>query len=143
MPVLFQGDELGLPGAGDPDCRRVMPDPAGLSAWEVAVRDRVRQLGRLRACSSALRRGDRVALVAAEQSYAYLRGSAEPFPAVVALSTASDVSALELEPGIVPEGSYVDLDTGEDLSQAVAGQSPLELEPLGLRIIVRSDDPCR
>jgi glycosidase len=143
MPVLFQGDELGLPGAGDPDSRRVMPDVEQLSAWQLEVRDRVRRLGGLRACSSALRRGDRQALVATEQSYVYLRGSAEPFPVVVALSTSSAPTEVVLEPGAVPDGAYVDLDTGDDVSVAMAGQSPLPLEPLSLRMLVRSDDPCR
>ena len=143
MPVLFQGDEVGLAGAGDPDCRRVMPDPQALSAEQLAVRDAVRRLGQLRACSNTLRRGDRWPLFIGPQSYAYLRGSNEPYPVVVALSTAVTATELQLEPGGVPPGGYVDLDTGEDLSSVAAGQAPLPLDGLGLRILVRADDPCR
>jgi hypothetical protein len=120
-----------------------MPDPQTLSASQLAVRDAVRRLSRLRACSTALRRGDRRALVVAAEGYVYVRGSADPHPVLVALSTAATPTELALEPGAAPAGSYVDLDTGEDLSAAVAGAVALPLEPLGLRILVRSDDPCR
>ena len=65
--------------------------------------------------------------------------AAHPTP----LSTTTAPTELSIEPAAVPAGSYVDLDSGEDLSAAVAGAVPLPLEPLRLRIVVRSDDPCR
>jgi glycosidase len=63
LPVIYQGDEVALAGAGDPDCRRVMPDVLGtLPPRQAAMLDTVSRLGRLRRCLPALRRGTRQVL---------------------------------------------------------------------------------
>ena len=59
--VVFYGDEVGLAGKNDPDCRRVMPADATLSQLQVATRNFATSLGKARACSDALRRGTRIA----------------------------------------------------------------------------------
>lgn len=47
IPVLFYGDEIGMPGANDPDCRRMMRFE-GWSQEEVATFDHVSRLGATR-----------------------------------------------------------------------------------------------
>jgi glycosidase len=56
-PCIYYGDEIGMSGGRDPDCRRAFPwdDP---SQWDHRVLDTFRALGALRRSSSALRRGD-------------------------------------------------------------------------------------
>jgi hypothetical protein len=60
-PVLFYGDEIGLPGGGDPDNQRLLPW-AGLTAPQEWLRDRVSRLARIRREHPALRRGTRTFL---------------------------------------------------------------------------------
>lgn len=79
IPFLYYGDELAMPGGGDPDNRRDMiweGALAGVSmssetptAEQRALRDFVGAIGRARAESDALRRGRRVALIAESDVY--------------------------------------------------------------------------
>src|SRR5262249_31088743 len=52
-PVIYYGDEAGLAGRSDPDCRRVMPAEDTLIDAQIATRDLARKVGRARACSRA------------------------------------------------------------------------------------------
>jgi len=69
-PLLYYGDEIGLPGAGDPDNRRAMPW-TGLTADQTFLRDRVRTLTAIRAAHPALRRGHRTTLAATSDVWVY------------------------------------------------------------------------
>jgi glycosidase len=95
-PLVYYGDEIGMPGGNDPDNRRDFPggwpgDPrdafsaAGRTPAEEAVFQHVRRLGRLRAELAPLRRGPLVHLLADEQAYAYARTGAGG-PVVVVLN---------------------------------------------------------
>jgi hypothetical protein len=56
-PMFYYGDEIGMPGAADPDNRRMMRF-TGLSSREQGVLDHVRKLGPARRGDDALRHGD-------------------------------------------------------------------------------------
>ncbi len=60
-PLVYYGDEVGLPGAGDPDNRRMM-QWTGYSAAQQGLHDRVAALLKIRAAHPALRRGTRTTL---------------------------------------------------------------------------------
>ena len=55
-PALFYGDEIGLRGGKDPDCRRAFPWDEG--KWDHDLRNYIQQLIALRRETEALRRGD-------------------------------------------------------------------------------------
>lgn len=56
-PNIYYGDEIGLAGGRDPDCRRAFPwHDEG--SWNQELRDKVRRYIALRKASPALRRGD-------------------------------------------------------------------------------------
>ncbi len=74
VPCVYYGDEVGLEGGPDPDCRRPMP-------WDEAKWDRdllgyYSALGNLRRRSSALKVGS-LQMLAPAQGVAFLRQSAE------------------------------------------------------------------
>jgi glycosidase len=70
VPLLYSGDEIGLPGAGDPDNRRFM-QWTGLSPDQLWLRGRVAALGALRKDHPALRRGTRTSLSATADTFVY------------------------------------------------------------------------
>ena len=83
-PQIFYGDEIALPGGGDPDNRRDFPGgfpgdardaftEKGRSPEQKAAIDHFKRLTRLRAELEPLRRGALVNLYVAEQQYAYAR----------------------------------------------------------------------
>jgi glycosidase len=84
-PLLYYGDEIAMPGRGDPDNRRDFPggwpgdarnafESAGRTAPEQAVWSHVQRLLQLRAQRADLRTGRMEHLVAGEQSFVYRRG---------------------------------------------------------------------
>lgn len=84
-PVIYYGDELGMPGANDPDNRRDMRFD-GLIAREQEVYEVVKRLARARACSSALRFGERATLLAELSTYAQVRDVGDGYPAINVLN---------------------------------------------------------
>lgn len=57
VPLIYYGDELGMPGAGDPDNRRFMRFGGDLSGLEAATLAFSQKLGLARAAHPALRTG--------------------------------------------------------------------------------------
>jgi glycosidase len=57
-PLIYYGDEIGLPGAGDPDNRRMM-EWTGYSAAQQTLYARIKALTTIRAAHPAMRRGTR------------------------------------------------------------------------------------
>jgi glycosidase len=70
VPLLYYGDELGMPGAGDPDNRRFM-QWSGYTQGQTFLRDRVRALAAVRAAHPALRRGARQTLHVSQNTLVY------------------------------------------------------------------------
>ena len=74
IPLIYYGDEIGLPGAGDPDNRRLMKF-SGLTANEQMVLSRVKLAGTARSDHAGLRRGERRTLFVDANFYVYARGT--------------------------------------------------------------------
>ena len=75
MPLIYYGDEIGLPGAGDPDNRRMMRFGTALTAREQRLLDRVRVVAHARGTHPGLRRGARRTLLTDGDGYVYARGA--------------------------------------------------------------------
>jgi glycosidase len=133
-PLVYYGDEIAMPGGGDPDNRRDFPggwpgdprnafEPAGRTPDEQRVFAHVQRMARLRTSLPALRRGVMVDLAVGEQSWVYARRH-EGQVVVIALNNAvqpasveADAAAAGLADGIVladalGEGPEVKVDAG-------------------------------
>jgi glycosidase len=132
MPVLYYGDELGLPGASDPDCRRVMPAYEGLPAEEAASLDLARRLGSLRRCSAALRRGPRAPLLVSRDGYSFRR-DADGETAVVLVAKGEGSISFPLPPGTFR-------DALDPAHPEVSGS--LVVEPFTARVLLSASNGC-
>ena len=70
VPLIYYGDELGLPGGGDPDNRRFMPW-SGLTADQTNLRAVITRLAHVRRDHAALRRGTRTIRGATQHTLVY------------------------------------------------------------------------
>ena len=105
-PLVYYGDEIGMPGAGDPDNRRFM-QWSTLDSKQTYLKDRLKKLGDIRSKHPALRRGTRTTLESSADVWAYSRITAGDtvYVAVNRSDSPKDVGSL-------PGGSYVELVTG-------------------------------
>ena len=144
MPVIYYGDETGLAGTGDPDCRRVMPAEHTLSPARALLLEQTRRLGRLRACSKALRAGARAAFSVAQDTYAFLRDAGDGWPVVVMLSKAANDVSIEVSGNVMPPGVYLDVMSSEQVPIGTQGAAQaVPVKPLSARVLVRQGSPCQ
>ncbi|MBB6097917.1 neopullulanase [Deinobacterium chartae] len=121
-PCIYYGDEVGMQGGRDPDCRRAFPwhDP---SSWNVDTLEYTRKLARVRRNRRVLSRGSFEVLHARGDLLAYAR-SLEGERAVVLINAgleAASFAVAGLEPGRYREvlsGAPLELRAGEALPVA-------------------------
>lgn len=126
IPLVYYGDEVGLPGAGDPDNRRLM-QWSGYSAGQKQLLAHVKKLGKIRADHPALRRGARRTLGATSHTLAYEMTSAEETLYVVVNRGDTPRSV-----GGLPGGALTNLLTGSSVggpSVKVPARSAMILVP--------------
>lgn len=70
-PCIYYGDEIGMEGRRDPDCRRAFPWDERL--WDESLRRYIRRCIALRQSHPALRRGEYATLYAGDGVYAFGR----------------------------------------------------------------------
>ncbi len=92
-PCVYYGDEIGLDGEHDPDCRKSFPWEE--SKWDKDLLSYVKGLIALRKQNPALRRGDFRRLWSADGTYAFSR-SFEDETFVVALNTSESPQQVEV-----------------------------------------------
>ncbi len=71
IPLIYYGDEYGLPGSGDPDNRRMMIWENQMNSYQKATLQHVQKLGQIREDNIALRRGDRIQITNDANFWAY------------------------------------------------------------------------
>ena len=112
-PVIYYGDEYGQPGAGDPDCRR--PMRFELNDWQAWTLERTQSLGRARACAPALRRGQRLPLLAEGALYAQLRDAGDGAPVITLLNASGEDRTVTVS---LPAHVALDTTTFHDVVEA-------------------------
>jgi glycosidase len=139
-PVLYYGDEVALAGRGDPDSRRVMPAESELGALQTQTRDRVKALGRARACLASLRRGSYRALHVDAERLVFARELPGADTAIVDLQRSPAGELVAPLPGI-EAGTWVDV-----LSGACQSLRPelttLPAAPLSMALYVPASSAC-
>ena len=95
IPVIFYGDEIGLTGANDPDCRRMMKFE-GLNKREATLLKRVAILAHLRSENSQFIYGDFINIKASNDSWVYARKYFDK-QAIIFINNSSKPKSIEVE----------------------------------------------
>jgi neopullulanase len=141
-PCIYYGDEIGLTGGNDPECRGAFPwDEA---RWEPGLRESVRALLRLRTAEPALRDGPLTIVGAADMAIGFERGSG-PARFVVVVNPGAAAVRLPLTFSDAPTGHGGHLAPialpglgGVGEAPILDGHAMLDVAPLGgavLRIV--------
>lgn len=138
MPVLYSGDEVGLAGAGDPDCRRPFPAPETLLDEQAKTLASAERLGSLRACSSALRSPTREPIAVTPDVLVYGRRGADDSSAILIFPARDTTVDLTQQAA----GTYRDVLAEDGDEAAVTLPATLSVTGGEPRVLLRADDPC-
>ncbi|MDO9022575.1 MAG: alpha-amylase family glycosyl hydrolase [Deltaproteobacteria bacterium] len=139
VPLIYYGDEVGLPGAADPDNRRPMRFGADLNPREQRLLAHVRAVGRLRGTHRGLQRGARRSLHTDGDGYVYARGVGAEV-AIVALNrgTTSRAVSVRLPAELgVADGTVLRDALGDGSVTVTGGAIEVPLRVRGSSIFIR------
>jgi glycosidase len=131
IPIVYYGDEIGMPGANDPDNRRMMRFE-GLSAEEESVKVITSKLGNLRNNSMALSYGDTRVLSAGKNHLVLLRQYFDKV-AVLCLNRSGEKMKLDVQLPDYVTTAALKANFGSQLSINGAKLS-VELSPISFEI---------
>jgi neopullulanase len=119
-PCIYYGDEIGMVGGKDPDCRRAFPWDE--RQWNRHLRDYVKGCIALRKAHPALRRGDFRRLYAQGQVYAFARQLGEQ--SLIGVLNVSQMPWTLDVPlnGLLPEGAALHAVWGEGTATVANGR---------------------
>jgi glycosidase len=116
-PLIYYGDEIGLPGAGDPDNRRMM-QWSGYTAAQTTLHDRLAKLLQIRAVHPSMRRGTRTKIYVDADLWVFSEtttvGTAVDTVYVAINRSDTDRTASGVQPGLPELVTGTGMSTGTD-----------------------------
>ena len=110
-PAIYYGDEIGMEGREDPDCRRAFPwDEA---EWDMDILEAFRHLVHLRRQELALRRGS-IEFIAARGRFLAIKRVLRDEEIIVAINAGDRPEPLD----VLPKGNWIDLSSGVQVESA-------------------------
>jgi glycosidase len=141
-PMLYQGDELGMPGTGDPVTRLPLPGRATLPAESRALEAHVRALAKLRACAPSLRRGALEVLLSSDEALVFARTDAASGDRALVALTRAPSAPLRVSVPVAFRGGVREYFQGDTTS--LADELTISSAPTRtVRIWLPSESPCR
>ncbi|MCP3161904.1 alpha-amylase family glycosyl hydrolase [Myxococcus qinghaiensis] len=138
VPLVYYGDEVGLPGAGDPDNRRLMRFGSTLTPLEAELLTVVQKLGQARLAHPALQTGARHTLRIERDLYVFQRSLPDGQGAIIAINRSDVERPLVVEPlGSLAASSatYADVFSGRTL-QLAGTETTMVIPPRSVAVYV-------
>ena len=104
VPVIFYGDEIGLTGANDPDCRRMMKFE-GWNKREKKLFDKTADLAKLRNTNPVLVYGDFINLQVTKDSWIFARKYFDK-TAIVLINNSNEPKEMEVDLPAILQGNF-------------------------------------
>jgi len=136
VPLIYYGDEVGLEGGHDPDCRRCME--WNESRWNKPRRELVRRLANLRNERVSLRRGEHKTLGFRSRCLAFARTSARE-SVIVVLNAGFQPEHIEIPVAQLGATWRDGLNDGPSI-ESDSGLLGLQLDAGGFRVLWTGDD---
>ncbi|MGC9400414.1 MAG: glycoside hydrolase family 13 protein [Anaerolineae bacterium] len=135
-PNIYYGDEIGMRGGADPDCRRSFPWDE--SRWQHSLRAAFRRYIALRKAHPALRHGRYITLYARGEVYAFVRQTEEE-TLIIALNAGEEAAVISLAlQGVTSLPVTLTELWSETLLKSAEGRLPLRLPPLAGKVFLVS-----
>ncbi|MBO8439619.1 MAG: alpha-glucosidase C-terminal domain-containing protein, partial [bacterium] len=134
VPVIYYGDEIGMTGGNDPDCRRMMY----FDGWNVRERglfDRVSALAHLRTDNMAMMYGDFISLENTDETWVYARKYFDS-EAVVLLNNGSEPKTFDVALNGL-DGEGLKALVGESEFSVESGRLKITLPALSYEVLYR------
>lgn len=132
-PAVYYGDEIGMPGGKDPDCRRCFPWIE--SQWNAALRSWVKTLIAQRNTHPALKTGS-MEINLLDQSGCVIIQRAQDDDLVFAILNPKDGRAQIGLDSRLPGGRYIDLVTSETMD--LSPENGVEVSPHAGRLLQKT-----
>jgi glycosidase len=133
-PSIYYGDEIGMEGGADPDCRRAFQWDE--RSWHQELRDDFKRFIELRTAHKALRLGDYQTVAATETTYAFARYD-EQEVVIVVLNTGADSADVNLDlRDLVPASAALRSVWSQDEVLVVDGRCSVSVPSLDGRVLV-------
>ena len=146
VPTIYYGDEIGMPGSGDPDNRRPMRFGDQLSEHEAWTLEQVALVGQARACLPALRRGDWDWLLADDDVMASLRHVGDLAPALVLINRGAAAAERTIRIPVAAmggeSGEFIDIFSGQQVRIRHGATERLTVPALSAMVLVPADSGC-
>ena len=123
-PAIYYGDEIGLEGGDDPDCRRTFPWDE--ETWDKNLLETFRRLIHLRKQEACLRRGT-IEFITAHEQYLVFKRKLDREEIMIAINTGDEDEPLNL----ASPGNWIDLFTQAPVSSSTV------IPQRGFRIVKR------
>jgi len=135
-PSVYYGDEIGMEGGPDPDCRRAFS--WNKQRWNKDLRSAFRRYIALRKAHPALRHGRYVTLYASGEVYAFARQTEEE-TIIVVFNLGDRVARLSLDlKGVMPMTVSLVEAWSQDRHQLQDGEISLNLQPISGKVLLSS-----
>jgi cyclomaltodextrinase len=129
IPAIYYGDEIGITGGSDPDCRKVFSWQP--QSWNLELREWVKKLIVMRKDLEALKRGDYQRLHEEDRCLAYLRAWGEQ-RVIVGVNASREIREFQLDAASlgVPDGLECSDLVDRGTCRVENGRLTLRLEPV-------------
>ncbi len=132
-PCIYYGDEIGMEGGADPDCRRAFPWAE--QKWDHDLRDSIKRYVSFRKSHIALRSGTYATLCAKGDGYAFARQHDDEV-IVAAMNTGSQPIEIAMNlVSLVPNNALMKAAWSDEEYQVTDGLVTVTVDPLQAKVM--------